>query len=57
MSTPSMVIDPLVGAYSRWSNANIVLLPQPDGPTIPVAVPAGIWKLTPFNTADERRNG
>lgn len=47
MLVPSMVISPLLGSYNRRSNWMIVLLPEPDGPTIAVDVPALTLKETP----------
>ncbi len=41
---------PRVGSCSPAINAKMVLLPDPDGPTIAVVLPGSNEKLTPSST-------
>ena len=45
-SMPSISTRPLSGTYRRWTSLAIVLLPEPEGPTMPTTCPAGTSKLT-----------
>ena len=47
MSRPSKVIFPAVGSSSRVSSRAVVLLPQPDSPTIENVSPRRTAKFTP----------
>ena len=59
-STPSRRTDPDVGSTSRSTRRPVVVLPQPDSPTMPSVSPFATLKLTPetaFTVAvDRRRN-
>src|ERR1700743_1936128 len=44
---PAMLISPLVGCSSPATQRNVVVLPQPEGPSSTTISPAGIEKLTP----------
>src|ERR1700680_2187484 len=44
---PAMLISPPVGCSSPATQRNVVVLPQPDGPSSTTISPAGTEKLTP----------
>src|SRR3954466_7943450 len=44
---PAMLISPPVGCSSPATQRNVVVLPQPDGPSSTTISPAGTAKLTP----------
>src|SRR3977135_1450002 len=44
---PPMLISPPVGCSSPATQRNVVVLPQPDGPSRTTISPAGTEKLTP----------
>src|SRR5437868_4076484 len=44
---PAMLITPLVGCSRPATQRNVVVLPQPDGPSSTTISPAGTAKLTP----------
>src|SRR6267154_4602094 len=44
---PPMLISPPVGCSSPATQRNVVVLPQPDGPSRTTISPAGTTKLTP----------
>src|ERR1700730_11481864 len=44
---PSMLIVPAVGSSSPATQRNVVVLPQPEGPSSTTISPAGTLKLTP----------
>src|SRR6201991_2087111 len=44
---PAMLISPEVGCSSPATQRNVVVLPQPEGPSSTTISPAGIEKLTP----------
>src|SRR5258707_13289133 len=44
---PAMLISPPVGRSSPATQRNVVVLPQPDGPSRTTISPAGTAKLTP----------
>src|SRR6185312_9405097 len=49
-STPSNVIRPLFGSYRRSMSAMSVVLPAPDGPTMPIVSPRWIVALIESST-------
>src|SRR3982075_3660804 len=44
---PAMLITPLVGCSRPATQRNVVVLPQPEGPSSTTISPAGTAKLTP----------
>mmetsp|Transcript_13258 Transcript_13258/g.32190 ORF Transcript_13258/g.32190 Transcript_13258/m.32190 type:complete len:225 (+) Transcript_13258:565-1239(+) len=50
MSIPSTSMEPSVTSYARSSRRRSVLLPLPDGPTIPTDCPSLISRLTSSTT-------
>src|SRR3984885_2166319 len=44
---PAMLISPEVGCSSPATQRNVVVLPQPEGPSSTTISPAGTEKLTP----------
>src|ERR1700738_1137784 len=44
---PAMLISPSVGCSRPATQRNVVVLPQPDGPSSTTISPAGTTKLTP----------
>ena len=44
---PAMLISPPVGCSSPATQRNVVVLPQPEGPSSTTISPAGTAKLTP----------
>src|SRR6185437_17070316 len=44
---PAMLISPSVGCSSPATQRNVVVLPQPEGPSSTTISPAGTAKLTP----------
>src|SRR5690242_7334185 len=51
-STPPSRTDPLVTSYNRDTNAAIVDLPAPDGPTKAISSPASAWNVTSCSTCE-----
>ena len=47
-SWPSIKIRPVVGCSSPATRRNVVVLPQPDGPSSVTSVPRAMLKVTLF---------